>query len=136
MNPISLIASIHSIFGERVLPLLIVIAAIWFTVTWKQDAPRSLAARIFPVLVDIQVTLGIIYWIYLLFATTGDTQARYLSFPFILHPLLGILAAGLAHMAVGKRSPFNALGRWAPLASLAMLLIVVIGGVYITSALV
>jgi hypothetical protein len=130
------IFTIHSIFGERVLPLLIVIAAIWFSVTWKRGVAGSLPARIFPVLVDIQVTLGIIYWVYLLLTTSGASQAIYYSFPFILHPILGILASGLAHMAVGKRGPFTSLGRWAPLASLGVLLVVVLGGVYITTALV
>lgn len=123
--------SIHSIFGERVLPLLIVLAAIFLTITYKPNAPRSPVARIFPVLVDIQVTLGIIYWVFLLFNTTGDTQARYLGFPFILHPILGILAAGVAHMAVGPKNPLRNLGRWAPLVSLAILLVIVLGTVVV-----
>lgn len=115
------IFTIHQIFGERVLPLLIVLAAIWFTVTWKPDAPASMIARLFPVLVDIQVTLGIIYWLYMLIIG----NPRMLSFPFILHPLLGLVAAGIAHMAI-KGGPFRRLGRWAPLASLAVLLVLVI----------
>jgi hypothetical protein len=123
--------SIHSIFGERVLPLLIVLVAIFLTVTYKPDAPRSLVARIFPVLVDLQVTLGIIYWVFLLFNTTGALQARYLGFPFILHPILGILAAGIAHMAVGPKNPLHRLGRWAPLVSLAILLGIVLATVVV-----
>lgn len=125
------IYQIHSVFGERILPVLILLAAIFLTVTYRQGAPRSPVARIFPVLVDIQVTLGLIYWIYLLVTTTGDTQARYLGFPFILHPLIGLLAAGLAHMAVGKRNPMANLGRWAPLASLGVLLVLVVANVFI-----
>ncbi len=117
----SVLLTIHQIFGERVLPLLIVLAAIWFTVTWKPNTPPSVIARVFPVLVDIQVTLGIIYWVYLLIG--GNT--RMLSFPFILHPLLGLLAAGVAHMAI-KGGPFRRLGRWAPLAALLVLLVLVI----------
>jgi hypothetical protein len=116
--------TIHQILGERVLPLLIVIAAIWFTVTWKPDAPVGTVARLFPVLVDIQVTLGIIYWLYLLIGG----NARLLSFPFILHPLIGLIAAGVAHMAI-KGGPFRRLGRWAPLASLLVLLVLVIANV-------
>ena len=116
--------TIHQILGERVLPLLIVIAAIWFTVTWKPDAPVSTVARLFPVLVDIQVTLGIIYWLYQLIGG----NARMLSFPFILHPLIGLIAAGVAHMAI-KGGPFRRLGRWAPLASLLVLLVLVIANV-------
>lgn len=127
----SLIFQIHSVFGEMILPVLIVLAAIYLSVTYKAGAPRSPVARIFPVLVDLQVTLGLIYWIYLLIATSGETQARYLGFPFILHPLLGFLAAGLAHMATGARNPLRSLGRWAPMASLAVLLVLVVSTVLI-----
>lgn len=125
------IKTIHGVFGEMILPLLIVAAAIYLTVTYKPDAPRGPVARIFPVLVDIQVTLGIILYVYLLFTTSGPTQAQYLGFPFILHPIIGILAAGLAHMAVGAKNPLRSLGRYAPLASLAVLLVLVLSNVLI-----
>src|SRR5437867_360580 len=59
-----LIIAIHRVFGQMVLPLLIVVAAIWFTVTWKPDTPPTTVARLFPVLVDLQVTLGLIYFVY------------------------------------------------------------------------
>jgi hypothetical protein len=126
-----LIKTIHGVFGEMVLPLLIVAAAIYLTVTYKPGATRGPVARIFPVLVDIQVTLGIILWVYLLFSTSGPTQASYFGFPFILHPIIGILAAGLAHAAVGPKNPLRNLGRYAPLASLAVLLVLVISNVLI-----
>jgi len=113
--------TIHKTFGERVLPLLIVLAAIWFTVTWKPDAPPNIVARLFPMLVGIQVLLGIIYYLYLLIGG----NMRMLSFPFILHPLIGIIAAGLAQRAV-KGGPFRRLGRWAPLVTLLVLLVLVI----------
>jgi phosphate/sulfate permease len=117
----SVLFTIHQILGERVLPLLIVLAAIWFTVTWKPDAPVSTIARLFPILVGIQVLLGIIYWLYLLIGG----NMRMLSFPFILHPLIGMIAAGFAQTVV-KGGPFRRLGRWAPLASLLVLLALVI----------
>jgi heme/copper-type cytochrome/quinol oxidase subunit 4 len=120
----SVVFTIHQIFGERVLPLLIVLAAIWFTVTWKPNTPPNIVARLFPVLVDIQATLGLIYWLYLL---VGG-NARMLSFPFILHPLFGLIAAGVAHMAI-KGGPFRRLGRWAPLAALLVLLVLVIANI-------
>ena len=120
----SVLFTIHQILGERVLPLLIVLAAIWLTVTWKPDAPPNLVARLFPPLVGIQVLLGIIYWLYLVIGG----NARMLSFPFILHPLIGIIAAGVAQMAV-KGGPFRRLGRWAPLASLLVLLVLVIANI-------
>jgi phosphate/sulfate permease len=124
----SVLFTIHQIFGERVLPLLIVLAAIWFTVTWKPDAPVSTVARLFPMLVGIQVLLGIIYWLYLLIGG----NARMLSFPFILHPLIGLIAAGVAQMAI-KGGPFRRLGRWAPLASLLVLLVLVIANVMLAN---
>jgi hypothetical protein len=96
----SVIFTIHQIFGERVLPLLIVLAAIYLTVTWKPDAPPNVVARLFPPLVGLQVLLGIIYWLYLLIG--GNTLM--LSFPFILHPLIGILAAGFTQ-TVDKGGP-------------------------------
>jgi hypothetical protein len=124
-----LVRQIHVIFGREVLALIIVAAAIYLTVTYKPDAPRSVVARAFPVLVDIQVTLGLIYWIFLLFASPNPEF--YLGFPFILHPVLGILAAGLAHMAVGARNPLQRMGRWAPMASLAVLLVLVLSNVVV-----
>lgn len=132
MGPVfSVVFQIHSILGEMVLPLAIVAMAIYLVVTYRPGAPRNPVTRVFPVLVDLQVGLGIIYWVFLLFNTSGAAQARYLSFPFILHPLIGILAAGLAHMAVGGRNPLRGLGRWAPLASLGALLVLVVSNVVI-----
>lgn len=127
----SVVFQIHSIVGEMILPLAIVAMAIYLVVTYRPNAPRSPLTRVFPVLVDLQAGLGIIFWIFLLFNTSGAAQARYLSFPFILHPLIGILAAGLAHMAVGGRNPLRGLGRWAPLASLGVLLVLVVSNVMI-----
>lgn len=119
----SALLNIHGLVGERLLPLLIVLAAIWLTVRWRPDGQRDIVARIFPVLVDIQVTLGIIYFIY---GLTAGMAGRYLGFPFILHPILGLIAAGLAHMGLRGRGPVSSLGRWAPLASLAVLLVIVL----------
>jgi hypothetical protein len=112
---------IHRILGEMILPLAIIVAAIWLTVSWKPNAQPNAVARLFPVLVDIQVLLGIIYWVF------GIVQGnpRYLSFPFILHPIIGLLAAGFAHRALSG-SMFRGLGRYAPLAALAVLLVLVL----------
>lgn len=126
----SALYSIHAILGERVLPLLIVLTAIWLTVRWRPDGRRDIVARIFPVLVDIQVTLGIIYFIY---GLTAGMAGRYLGFPFILHPILGLIAAGLAHMGLRGHGPVGSLGRWAPLASLALLLVIVIVNVMLAN---
>jgi hypothetical protein len=125
------IRTIHAIFGERVLPLLIVLAAIWFVVAWKPDAPPNIVARIFPVLVDIQATLGIIYW---LFGIATGESAHFLSFPFILHPILGIIAAGVAHLATRPRGLVAGLGRWSPLVPLGILLLIVVGNAYLARA--
>ena len=124
---ISLLQRTHAIYGREVLALIIVAAAIYLTATYKPGVAPGVVARVFPVLIDIQVGMGILYWIYLLFAS--PIRDYYLGFPFILHPILGILAAGLAHMAVGKNNPLRGLGRWAPMASLAVLLILVLSNV-------
>jgi hypothetical protein len=118
------IYSIHAIFGERILPILIVLVALYLTFAWRPDAGRNPLARFFPVLVDIQVTLGILWLVFLL---VQGGAARLMSFPFLLHPILGLLAAGIAHMAVSTRGPFARLGRWAPLVGLAVLLVLVLG---------
>jgi hypothetical protein len=125
------IRQVHAIFGREVLALLIVAAAIYLTVTYKPDAPRGTVARVFPILVDLQVGLGILLYIVSLIIFNGTPYgASLLGFPFILHPVLGILAAGLAHMAVGARNPLRSLGRYAPLASLAILLVLVISNTF------
>ncbi|NTV64532.1 MAG: hypothetical protein HGA65_13475 [Oscillochloris sp.] len=129
----AVIFQIHRILGEMVLPLLIVAVAIYMTAIHKPGAPRGPIERIFPVLVDLQVGLGIIYWISLLMIPA--LTSRYLGFPFILHPILGLIAAGLAHMALGAKNPLGALGRWAPMASLAVLLILVLGNIVIVSSM-
>jgi heme A synthase len=116
--------TVHRIFGEMVLPILIIVAAIWFTVTWKPDQHPTLPARVFPILVDIQATLGLIYWIYLL---AIGSFAIHLGFPFILHPIIGILSAGVAHMAARPKGNLATLGRWAPLAACGVLFIMVLG---------
>jgi len=121
----SVILAIHQILGEMLLPLLTVIAAIWLTVTWRPGAGVNPVARFFPVLVDIQVTLGLLYFAYGL--VTGNQ--RYYSFPFILHPIVGILAAGVAHMGLRADGPARGLGRWAPLATLGVLLLLIVGNI-------
>src|SRR5690349_18745442 len=121
-----IIRQIHGIFGERVLPLLIVLAAIYFVVTWKPDKPRDIVARLFPALVGLQVLLGLILAVYLLVA---GGAARVLSFPFILHPIIGLLAAGVAGVSTQPNGPLRRLGRWSPLVALALLLVMVIANV-------
>jgi hypothetical protein len=121
----SIVLTIHRILGEMILPILIIVVAIWLTIAWKPGAGIPSAARFFPVLVDIQVTLGLFYFIYGL--VIGNP--RYFSFPFILHPIVGILAAGVAHMGVRPDGPARSLGRWAPLATLGVLLLLVIGNI-------
>ena len=48
-------------------------------------------------------------------------------------PLIGFIAAGVAQMAV-KGGPFRRLGRWAPLAALLVLLVLVIANVMLAKA--
>lgn len=116
---------IHSIFGEMVLPLLTIGVAIWLTATWKPGEAAKKPARIFAVLVDIQVALGLIYYIYGVIAG-GSLGAKITSLPFLIHPVLGILAAGVAHMAVLPNGPFRKLGRWSALVGLIIVTILIV----------
>lgn len=114
---------IHRWFGGLFLPLLLLIAALWFTVTWKREQWPGRPARAFRILVDIQFLLGLSFWTYMILAGAG---ARYLAFPFILHPLMGLLAATVANLAVRPNTRLDRLGRWAPMASLGALLVIVL----------
>ena len=126
-----LVFTIHQMFGERILPILIILVAIWLVVTWKPNTAPHPAVRIFPVLVDIQVLLGLIFFVFSLINGRSD----YLTFPFLLHPIIGFLAAGVAHMSVRPEGPARALGRWAPLATLGVLLVLVITNIIIARSI-
>jgi hypothetical protein len=118
------IYTIHRLFGGIILPLLTLLAAIWFTARWAPDSWPGRPARLFRLLVDIQFLLGLSVWIYLIIAGAG---ARYLTFPFLLHPILGLLAGTVALAAVRQGGPAARLGRWAPLATLGLLLALILG---------
>ena len=126
-----IVLTIHQMFGERILPILIILVAIWLTVTWKPGVAFHPAARIFPALVGIQVLLGLIFFIFSLI--NGRTD--YLTLPFILHPIIGFVAAGVAGMSVRPDGPARALGRWAPLATLGVLLVLVIANIVIARSI-
>jgi hypothetical protein len=118
----------HRIFGERVLPILILLVAAYLFVTWKPGTPPGSIARIFPILVDWQFALGLVYFIYRF--VVGTAPAYYLSPLFLLHPLLGLAAVVIAHRAVKPQGLFSGWGRWAPVASLALMLVVVLINIY------
>ena len=122
------IFTIHRIIGEGVLPIATVLAAIWLTVRWRPSAQPDAVARFFPVLIDVQVTLGLVYFIYRI--ATG-AAANLLTFPFLLHPVLGFLAAGVAHGALRPGSFASRFGRWGPLIVLGLLLLIVVANVAI-----
>jgi hypothetical protein len=111
---------IHNLFGERVLPVLVLAALVWLAVSWRPDASKHIAARALPVLIDLHVTLGLV--IFVLGASLGQP---YFVFPFLLHPLVGLLTAGYGHVAV-RGVPFRRLGRWSVVASMGLLLVLII----------
>jgi hypothetical protein len=121
-----IIFTIHRVLGQMILPLLIVVVAIYLSVTWKPNAPASPVARLFPALVGLQVLLGLLYWV----VGIAQGNPRYLSFPFILHPIIGLIAGAFAGMAQ-RRGLFRNLGRWQPLATLGVLLLLVLVNVFI-----
>lgn len=94
---------IHSLFGEMILPILILIALIWGAVAWKAGGATGKVLRLLAVLVDIQFLLGLIWWIYGLAEGFGKNRGEG-SFPFLFHPILGLLAVGCAHIAARKET--------------------------------
>ena len=127
----NMIFTIHQLFGERVLPILIVLTAIWLTVHWRPAAEPDAVARFFPVLIYTQVLLGLVYFVYRI---ASGAAANLLTFPFLLHPVLGFLAAGIAHTALRPRSFARRFGRWEPLIVLGLLLVIVVTNVAIAMA--
>ena len=122
------ILTIHQILGQMVLPLVIILAAIWLTVRRRPDAEPDGVARIFPMLVGLQVLLGLIYFVYRI--ATGQA-ANLLTFPFLLHPVLGFVAAGVASMTSRRRGFASRFGRWGPLITLGLLFVLVFANVAI-----
>lgn len=118
---------IHRIFGEMILPILILLAAVWLVAKWQPGDGGNIAARILPVLIDIHVTFGIILYV------NGAVQGneKYLSFPFLLHPLLGLITAVYAHLAA-KGKPFGNDSRGQVALSMLVLLILVLASVFIS----
>jgi heme A synthase len=112
----------HRILG-MLLPVLILGAAIWFTIAWKPNTWPQRPLRLLLGLIGLQIALGVIFGGYLIAVGAG---AKFLSL-FLLHPLLGILAMGITRKAIRPNGLTMRLGRWGPLA-LSALLIVVIGG--------
>jgi hypothetical protein len=121
----------HRLFGERVLPLIILLVAAYLFITWKPGSPAGPIARIFPILVDWQFSLGLVYMIYRF--VSGTAPSYYLSPIFLLHPLLGLVAVVIAHRAVKPGGLFSGWGRWAPVASLALMLVIVIINIMVAS---
>jgi hypothetical protein len=116
--------AIHNIFGERVMPVLVLLALVWLAVSWRPEAKRHVAARVLPILIDVHVTLGLIMYIF--GAVVGNLV--YLTFPFLLHPVVGLATAGYAHFAV-RGVPFRRLGRWSVVASLGLLLLLIVANI-------
>ena len=120
----------HRIVGSMVLPLLLLLAAIWFTATWKPstwpsrsgtpvsraDRPAILAR---PGLLDRSDRAG--------------GAAYYLAFPFLLHPIAGLIATVVAQLLVRPNAISARLGRWTPLLSFVSILVLVMGAVFIVN---
>ena len=124
----NIIFTIHQLFGERVLPLLTLLAAIWMTVRWRPDVKPDIVARFFPMLVGLQVLLGLIYFVYRI---AIGAAGNLLTFPFLLHPILGFLAAGVASRVNRQGSFASRFGRWGPLVTLVLLLVIVVANIAI-----
>ena len=124
----NIIFTIHQLLGQTVLPLATVLAAIWLTVRWRPTGEPDVVARFFPMLIGLQVLLGLVYFVYRI---AIGAAGNLLTFPFLLHPVLGFVAAGVAS-TVNRRGGFaSRFGRWAPLITLVLLLVIVFANVAI-----
>ena len=124
----NIIFTIHQIVGERVLPIATVLAAIWLTLRWRPAAEPDAVARFFPMLINLQVLLGLIYFVYRI---AIGAAGNLLTFPFLLHPVLGFLAAGVANTTRRPGSFASRFDRWGPLITLGLLLLIVIANIAI-----
>jgi len=122
------IFTIHQLFGERVLPILTLLTAIWLTVRWRPAVEPGFVARLFPMLINFQVLLGLIYFVYRI---AIGAAANLLTFPFLLHPVLGFLAAGMATTGMRPGGFATRFGRWGPLIVLGLVLVIVVTNVAI-----
>lgn len=123
----NIVYTIHRVLGMELLPLLTLLSAIWLTVRWRPSAPDPVG-RYFPLLINLQILLGLVYFIYRI---AIGSAANLLTFPFILHPILGLVAGYIANRSLRPGSFTSGLGRWQPLASLGILLVLVVANVVI-----
>lgn len=121
--------SVHRIFGERVLTVLIVLGMIYLAATWKSEDKAPAIGRILAVLVDLQVTLGLVlFGLGMINGLAYGPQAY-------THAAMGVLAAGVAHMAA-KNPPFLAkLGRFSPVVGFGLSLVLILAGVMLGRAI-
>ncbi len=118
-----IVLKLHQIFGERILTLVIVLGIIYLAATWKADNERPVIGRILAVLVDLQVALGLIVY------GLSFSLPRVSPGMILVHAAMGVLAAGVAHMAA-KNPPFLAkMGRFSPVAGFGLALILILAAV-------
>lgn len=121
--------NVHSIFGERVLTLLLVLGIIYLAATWKPSNERPVVGRVLAVLIDLQVAIGLALYLVLLNA------GRAFPGQIFVHAAFGVLAAGVAHMAA-KNPPFLAkLGRFSPVVGFGASLVLMLVGVVIAKGI-
>lgn len=89
----------HSIW--QYVALAAVLASLAFSLQRAMSPTAERMYRVTAVVVDIQVTLGIVLWILASGWSLGFAQGW-------LHPILGIAAAGVLHAAVGRARSIGA----------------------------
>ena len=121
---------IHRIVGSMVLPLLLLVAAIWFTIAWKPTTWPTQPARAFRVLVGLQGLLGLVYWI---FQLVWAAQATIWRFPLCCTRSSASLPWLPPSCWCGRTALSARLGRWTPLVSFVSILVLVVGAVIIAN---
>lgn len=118
---IEIVAPIHRYLGETMLlvALLGVILAIVGLVRKNSlEKPENIFAMIYASLLDLQVVLGIVFYLLL------PAPAR----PTILHPIVMVLAAVVVHVGRAWRNSPAPTRHWAQLAIYGLSLVLIFAG--------
>ncbi len=101
MNPLGIVLDIHSVVRWLVV-VVSLISLVWFALVWlrgtrNEKADRGLMAA-FSGLIDLQVTIGLIFILWSGFAGVGFPRYR------IEHAFIMIIAAVVAHLSMRWRN--------------------------------
>ncbi len=113
---------LHSVWRWAV--LIVALLALYGLIRSRREDPMPVllehAVRWYPVILDIQVALGIVLWLAQRWGAVPLTSTQ------VIHPVWGLLAAGAAHGAAAFRERENPTRAWGMLAAYGLSLLLVL----------